>query len=155
METDSGTGVAVLATDACWTMLRSAEVGRLGVSIAGEPDIFPVNFVVDHGTVVFRTAPGTKLASVAIGAAVAFEADGYDPEAGEAWSVVVKGRGEQITRSPELIDTTDLPLFSWQAEEKHRFVRIVPREISGRRLHVVDRSAWDTPLTRTRRTSLD
>ena len=155
MDTDSGTGVRVLATDACWVLLRSTEVGRLAVSVAGDPDIFPVNFVVDHATIVFRTAPGTKLASVVIGHAVAFEVDGYEPDAGETWSVVVKGRGEQITRSQELIDTTDLPLFPWQAGEKHRFVRIAPREVSGRRFHVVDRAVWKTPVTDAQRTSLD
>ena len=153
MDTDSGTGVVVLATAACWALLRSTDVGRLGVAVAGEPDIFPVNFVVDHGTIVFRTALGTKLASVAIAPAVAFEVDGYDPETGDAWSVVLKGRGEHITRSQELIDTASLPLFPWQAGEKHRFVRIVPTDVSGRRFHVVDRSAWDTPLTQARRTS--
>jgi len=155
VDTDSGPGIAVLATDTCWGLLRSAEVGRLAVAVAGDPDIFPINFVVDGGTIVFRTAPGTKLASVVIGQAVAFEADGYDPGAGEAWSVVVKGHGEQITRSQELIDTTELPLFPWQAGAKHRFVRIVPHDVSGRRFHVIDRSAWDTPLTQARRTSLD
>ena len=155
MDTDSRTGVVVLAPDACWALLRSTDVGRLGVAVAGEPDIFPVNFVVDHGTIVFRTAPGTKLASVVIGHAVAFEVDGYEPDPGEAWSVVLKGRGEHITRSRALIDTTGLPLFPWQAGEKHRFVRIVPTDVSGRRFHVVDRAAWDTSLTHTQHTGLD
>jgi nucleotide-binding universal stress UspA family protein len=95
MGTESDTGVTVLATHAGWTLLPSAGVGRLGVSVAGEPDIFRVNFAVDQETVVFRTAPGAKLANVAIGQVVAFEVDGYDAEAGEAWSVVVKGRGRQ------------------------------------------------------------
>jgi uncharacterized protein len=155
MATDSEEGVLVLATDACWELLRSTDVGRLAVTVAGDPDIFPINYVVDGGTIVFRTAPGTKLASVVVGQAVAFEVDGHEPEAGQAWSVVVKGRGEQITRSQELIDTTDLPLFPWQAGPKHRFVRIVPADISGRRFPVVDRAAWDTPLTDAPRTSPD
>ena len=155
MDTHDGEGVTVLAADACWELLRGTEVGRLAVSVAGDPEIFPVNYVVDHGTIVFRTAPGTKLSSVVIGHTVAFEADGYEPEAGEAWSVVVKGGGEQITRSQELMDTTDLPLFPWQAGAKHRFVRIVPTDVSGRRFRVVDRSAWDTPLGGAPRTGRD
>jgi len=155
METRPGTGVTVLSTDACWGLLRSTEVGRLAMTVGGEPDIFPVNFVVDHGTIVFRTAPGAKLAGVVIGHSVAFEVDSYQPDASEAWSVVVKGRGEQITRSQELIDTSDLPLFPWQAGPKHRFVRIVPTDVSGRRFHVVDRAAWDTPLTHAPRTTLE
>jgi hypothetical protein len=36
-------------------LLRSAEVGRLAVSVADHPDIFPINYLVDHGTIVFWT----------------------------------------------------------------------------------------------------
>ena len=107
---------------------------------------------VDHGTVVFRTAEGTKLAG-AVQRDVAFEADAYDPDKGEAWSVVVKGRGEEISRGHELLDTADLPLFPWHAAPKQRFVRIVPDEISGRRFRVVDREAWRTPWTGVPRSS--
>ena len=59
---EPGSGVTGLPANACWALLRSQEVGRLAVSIADRPEIFPVNYVVDHGTVVFRTAEGTKLA---------------------------------------------------------------------------------------------
>ena len=92
-----------------------SEVGRLAVSIANHPDIFPINFVVDHGTVVFRTAEGTKLAAAVLGEAVAFEVDGYDAAAGEAWSVVIKGRAIEIERMQDLFDALDLPLFPWHA----------------------------------------
>ena len=85
-------GTEVLETNVCWELLRATEVGRLAVSITDHPDIFPVNYVVDHGTVVFRTAEGTKLAASVLGRAVAFEIDGYDPEHGDAWSVVIKGQ---------------------------------------------------------------
>ena len=40
----------------CWEMLGHASVGRLAVDVGGEPDIFPINFVVDDRTIVFRTA---------------------------------------------------------------------------------------------------
>ena len=45
----------VLPEHTCWMLLRSVEVARLAVSVDDRPDIFPVNFVVDHGTVVIRT----------------------------------------------------------------------------------------------------
>ena len=35
-----------------------------------------MNFVIYRDRIVFRTAPGSKLASVAINSAVAFEVDG-------------------------------------------------------------------------------
>src|SRR4028118_1332365 len=62
-------GVEVLGPSDCWAMLRTVDVGRLAVVVDGAPDIFPVNFVVDHGTVVFRPAPGTKLGAARQGAA--------------------------------------------------------------------------------------
>jgi nitroimidazol reductase NimA-like FMN-containing flavoprotein (pyridoxamine 5'-phosphate oxidase superfamily) len=117
-------GIAILETNACWELLRGAEVGRLAVAIGDHPDIFPINFVVDHGTIVFRTAEGTKLAAAVLGRAVAFEIDGYDSEAGDAWSVVVKGQATEIERMQDVFEALDLPLFPWHASPKHRFVRI-------------------------------
>src|SRR5262245_2075655 len=119
-------GMTILESQDCWTLLRSTEVGRLAVSIADHPDIFPGNYVVDSGSVVFRTAEGTKLAAAVLGRGVAFEVDGYDPLAGEAWSVVIKGAAHEIAGMRELFDAVDLPLFPWHAGPKHRFVRIVP-----------------------------
>ena len=62
---------------------------------------------------VFRTAEGTKLAAAVLGRAVAFEIDGYDPERGEAWSVVIKGEATEIERMQDVFDALDLPLFPW------------------------------------------
>ena len=136
-------GITILDEHACWDLLRRQELGRLAVCICDHPDLFPVNFVVDRGTVVFRTAEGTKLAAAVLGRAVAFEVDGCDAEAGEAWSVVVKGPAVEIERMQELFDALDLPLFPWHASPKHRFVRIEPVDVSGRRFGIVDRSRPD------------
>ena len=141
-------GVTMLELNACWELLRQTDVGRLAVSIGDHPELFPINFVVDHGTIVFRTAEGTKLAAAVPGRFVAFEIDGYDAAGGDAWSVVIKGRAVEIERKQDLFDALDLPLFPWHASPKHRFVRIEPDDVSGRRFHVVDRSAWEiTPRT--------
>ena len=136
-------GTVVLSTDVCWELLRHTEVGRLAVSTADHPEIFPVNFVVDRRTIVIRTAAGTKLAEAIMGHAVAFEIDGYDAEVGEAWSVIVKGRAVEIERMYEVYDALTLPLFPWHAAPKHHFVRIQPDEISGRRFEVVGRDRWE------------
>jgi nitroimidazol reductase NimA-like FMN-containing flavoprotein (pyridoxamine 5'-phosphate oxidase superfamily) len=128
----------ILDPNECWSLLRECVVGRLAISIANHPDIFPINYVVDHGTVVFRTAEGTKLAGAVLGTGVAFEVDGLDTDANEAWSVVVKGRATEMKALHELFDAADLPLFPWLVSPKHRFVRIVPDEVTGRRFHVVD-----------------
>ena len=60
MTTEHRTGMEILEPPACWALLRRAQVGRLAVAIANHPDIFPINFVVDHASVVFRTAEGAN-----------------------------------------------------------------------------------------------
>jgi nitroimidazol reductase NimA-like FMN-containing flavoprotein (pyridoxamine 5'-phosphate oxidase superfamily) len=126
-------GTSVLTTSECLALLRSGVVGRLAVSINELPDIFPVNYVVDHGCVVFRTAGGTKLAAAVLGRGVAFEADGDDPVSGEVWSVIVKGHAVEIDRPHDVVAATDLPLHPWHIGPKPRFVRIEPVDITGRR----------------------
>lgn len=135
----------------CWQLLRSAEVGRLAVCSDGIPDILPVNFVVDQGTIVFRTAAGTKLSAARRYPRVAFEVDGYDTEADQAWSVVIKGRATEIVRLHDRIESHELPLFPWHGEAKGHFVRIEPASTTGRRFRVSDSTAWSTPATGARR----
>src|SRR5688572_14464780 len=84
-----------IPTHEALALLRDSPVGRLAVVVDGVPDIFPVNHIVDHGTVVFRTAPGAKMNAAHAGP-VAFEVDGYDLSRGEAWSVVVHGTGRLV-----------------------------------------------------------
>jgi len=72
-----------LDTSTCLQLLRVGEVGRLAVSITDHLDILPINYVVDHGAIVSRTAEGTKLAAAVLGRGVTFEIDGYDAAAGE------------------------------------------------------------------------
>ena len=99
----------------CWQLLRSVSVGRLAVWVDDHPDIFPLNYKVDHGTLVFRTAEGTKLQAATGDPPVALEADGVDADTGIAWSVVVKGQASPVQNPQEVMDTVGLLLFPWQA----------------------------------------
>jgi nitroimidazol reductase NimA-like FMN-containing flavoprotein (pyridoxamine 5'-phosphate oxidase superfamily) len=139
-------GITILSADDCLDLLREETVGRLAVSIRDRPDIFPINYLLDRGGIVFRTAAGAKLAAAVLGRGVAFEIDGVDAAAGEAWSVIVKGHAVEVNGMYELLDALQLPLFPWHAAPKHRFVRIEPVEITGRRFHVVEPSAWSDPV---------
>lgn len=142
MTKEEWAGISVLDPDECWRLLREQEVGRLAVSVEHHPDIFPINYAVDGETIVFRTAEGTKLAAAFIGPGLAFEIDGYDPDAGDAWSVVLKGHAEEIEMH-ELLDDNAFPVFPWSAHPKSRFVRVLPDEVSGRRFHVAQRRPAD------------
>jgi uncharacterized protein len=133
--------VEELSLSECWDLLRREVVGRLAVAIADIPDIFPINYIVDHGSIVFRSAPGTKLAAAVLGRGVALEIDGYDTVDTTAWSVVVKGAAKRIESMMDYIEADDLPLFPWHAAPKPDIVRIEPEIVTGRRFHAVTRNS--------------
>ena len=134
----------VLGVSQSFGLLREAVVDRLAVVAGDQPGIFPVNYLVDHGSIVFRTGEGTKLTN-STGRPVAFEVDGYDPASGEAWSVVVKGTAWEVTRLHEVLDALDLPLFPWHVAPKPHIVQIEPDTVTGRRFHVLDAPARHLP----------
>jgi nitroimidazol reductase NimA-like FMN-containing flavoprotein (pyridoxamine 5'-phosphate oxidase superfamily) len=143
--TVSAGGTEFLSEDRCWELLASVEVGRLAIAVAHDVDIYPVNFVVDGRDLVFRTAEGTKLLEVALAGRVAFEVDGYEPDLGYAWSVVVKGRARGLDNFEEIYQAQGLPLFPWNAAPKERFVRIEPTGVTGRRFTVARASTEGGP----------
>jgi nitroimidazol reductase NimA-like FMN-containing flavoprotein (pyridoxamine 5'-phosphate oxidase superfamily) len=138
MATSAQQPVEELSAVECWQLLDDTSVGRLAVDIAGHPDIFPVNFIVDGETLVFRSGAGTKLAGAVLGRAVAFEIDGADLGDRSVWSVVVKGWAREIHQMDERFAADDLPLYPWLAHPMPNFVRIDPELVTGRRFHVVD-----------------
>ena len=47
----------VLATHECWRSLRSSSIGRLAVIGSTGPEIFPVNYLPEDGTLIFGQVP--------------------------------------------------------------------------------------------------
>ncbi|MBK8446608.1 MAG: pyridoxamine 5'-phosphate oxidase family protein [Micropruina sp.] len=137
--------VTRLDEDEAWQLLGSAQVGRLATVIERQPDIFPVNFVLDGQTVVFRTAEGSKLLQLIVNAGVAFEVDQWD--AGTGWSVVVKGHAEEVSDSDELARVERLPLQPWVPTVKTHFIRITVEQIDGRRFMFGDEPERDLDYT--------
>ncbi len=128
--TESLHPVTEMTSEACWDLLRRNQFGRLALTVGGEPEIFPINYVVQDGTLVFRTAPGTKLAALTVNEVVALEIDGYDQTVG--WSVVVKGKAHPSEWGNDFEDAANSGLHPWVATLKQVFVRIEPRQVSGR-----------------------
>ncbi|TPG32730.1 pyridoxamine 5'-phosphate oxidase family protein [Mycolicibacterium hodleri] len=114
-----------------WAKLASVTLGRLATSVAGQPEIFPVNFVVQRHTIVLRTAEGTKLLSALINQCVAFEADDHDVY--EGWSVIVKGQARVLDDATDIAEAERAQVMPWIPTVKRRFLRITPSAISGRR----------------------
>lgn len=140
-----------LTVSECWSLLRRETVGRLAVWVDDHPEIFPLNYTVDHGTLVFRSGEGTKVTGALSDVPVALEIDGFDASSAKAWSVVVRGRAKYIHGIHEIVDTVDLPLFPWQPGPKNRFIRIIPSTVTGRRFPVADPAIWKTSLSAVKR----
>lgn len=130
--------VTPLNAPECWALLREQSLGRLAVSVGDEIDVFPVNYAVDPGpagpSILFRTAPGTKLLELTIAPRVAFEIDRVGET--EAVSVVVKGRAARLQAQQEIDAADTLPLHPLVPTLKYDVVRIVPETVSGRRFRL-------------------
>jgi len=122
--------VTILSEDESWDRLASIALGRLVACIGGQPEIFPVNFVVQDRTVLFRTSEGTKLFAAVASSRVAFEAD--DHNVADGWSVIIKGRAQVLDTSREIEKAERAQLIPWIATLKLHYVRVIPSEITGR-----------------------
>jgi nitroimidazol reductase NimA-like FMN-containing flavoprotein (pyridoxamine 5'-phosphate oxidase superfamily) len=127
-------GLSVLSRDECLQRLGRGGVGRVAVTVSALPAIFPVNYALLDGDIVFRSGPGTKLTASSAGAVVAFEVDHSDPIAHEGWSVMVVGPSRQIVDPLERAAAEVLRLASWAPGPSDVFIRIEGRIISGRQL---------------------
>jgi len=118
----------------CLSLLATAAVGRVGISIDALPVVLPVNFAVAESDIVFRTVEGTKFHAAAAGAVVAFEADGYEPLDQSRWSVLVQGVSSVITDAKDVAEFSALSIDPWAVDgSADRFVRIRAERVTGRR----------------------
>jgi uncharacterized protein len=118
----------------CFELLASEHLGRVAVVDDRGPVVFPVNFVLDRHTVVFRTEQGTKLHAAGRGSRVCFEVDHADATAHIGWSVIVRGEITEVTDRGELDRLRGLPLQAWAPGVRDRYVRILPAVLTGRRI---------------------
>lgn len=125
----------VLTQDECWARLAGAEFGRLAYHLADEVHIAPVNYAVEDGAILFRTAEGSKLLGVVMNEDVAFEIDHIDDGDDVAWSVVARGKA-RILEGDAARAADHLRLRPWVDAQKFNVVAIKVDEISGREYHL-------------------
>lgn len=140
-------GLMHLDVDVCLHLLSTRHVGRVAVVDAGGPVVFPVNYTMDTGTVVFRTGMGSKLAAADQHADVAFQVDDVDVGRRAGWSVLVRGRLVEVTDGDEVDRLAELPLDPFAGGDRVHYVRVMPNAVSGRRITVPARvpTEWLTP----------
>jgi uncharacterized protein len=127
-----------LSVDECLDLLAAHHLGRVAVDDPRGPTVLPVNYTLDRGTIVFRTDEGTKLDAAVRRERISFEVDHVDEGAGTAWSVLVRGKAEEIVDPGELATVRALPLTPFVGGERQRYVRLLSTAISGRRIRLPD-----------------
>jgi nitroimidazol reductase NimA-like FMN-containing flavoprotein (pyridoxamine 5'-phosphate oxidase superfamily) len=126
--------ISVMSQEECLALLGAASVGRVAFVGPSGPVIHPVNYLMDHDTIVVRTSPYTLFGGHASGQ-VAFEVDEIDAWLTRGWSVLVTGRCEPVDDPEEAIELRRQGrLEPWADGHRNMFVRITPREITGRRI---------------------
>lgn len=110
--TSAGEPITILSERESWSLLSSVALGRRVTSVDGQPEISPVNFVVQRRTVVL-------------------EAD--DHNVAEGWSVSVKGTARTLRTDEKIGDAERPQPLPWTATLKQHNVRVIPSVITGRR----------------------
>lgn len=133
-ELDEDNPVRELTQDECWDLLRTHEFGRLAFHLGPEVHLTPINYAVDERSLLFRTAPGSKLVGVLMNPDVVFEIDEHDEHG--AVSVIVRGNARRLYED-QAHRAENVPLHPWVPTDKQEVVEVVPDEITGRafRLH--------------------
>ncbi len=118
----------------CYQLLVPRGIGRIAFGTVSGLMVLPVNYAVSGGTIVIRTGDGSLIAGTADGP-VSFEADHFDLELGQGWSVLVRGDAHRVLQPDELRHLrADFDLRPWPSGEHDLFIRIVPAQLTGRRI---------------------
>lgn len=128
-----------LGEEECLRLIAPGGIGRIAYLGRFGPAVLPVNFRVQGGAIVFRTAENGPLdEDLRTGIAgadykVAFEIDDIDLAARRGWSVLVQGPAHHVTAA-EQDEVRAAGVESWAPGDRELFVRIVPSRITGRRV---------------------
>lgn len=124
-----------LSPDECWKLLGDDGIGRLAtvvvdpVTAVPAPDIFPINYLVHENSILFRSAPGTKLMELAAQSAVAFEADARHGRT--HWSVVARGHASRMLFDEKIEASGIVELEATHLSEKWNYLQITVDVITG------------------------
>lgn len=128
--------MTVLPVDVCMALLADNHFGRVALNDERGPVVLPVNYVLVGTDVVFRSDEGTKVDAALRGASASFEIDAIDERTRTGWSVVMRGRLTEVDDPQHLARLRELPLHPFAGGDKSRYVRLVHRDVTGRRIDI-------------------
>ncbi|MEU7180361.1 helix-turn-helix domain-containing protein [Streptomyces celluloflavus] len=128
--------VLVLTVQECRELLATHGVGRVAVTVADAPAVFPVNYTVAGKLVAYRTAPDAGPAAAA-GHEAALEVDHLDDAFSAGWSVLVVGPAHAVTDLDELLTLEENAYTApWVGGGRRQWIAIRPKRVTGRRIRV-------------------
>lgn len=118
----------------CRRQISPGGLGRIAFSTASGPVVLPVNYTVTGTSIVVRTDEGTLIETHG-DERVAFEVDHIDEVLHQGWSVLIRGQAHRVLQSGELRRVREEAMIApWAGGARDVYVRIVPDQISGRRI---------------------
>lgn len=124
-----------LARTDCLELVSTKQVGRVALCTPHGPQVFPVNYTLHDGGILFRTAPQTEMARHLNDARVAFQVDDIDDFLQCGWSVLLVGHASHIADPDDLPEARGVRPEPWASGDRTLFIRLDPDEITGRRVH--------------------
>ena len=109
-------------------------MGRVVFTDRRGPVALPVNFRVLDNDVVFRTEAGSTVLASLPEQEVSFEVDHLDEALTEGWSVLISGVGRALVDPTEREQARSLSIAPWAGGERDAYVRLVPSQVTGRRI---------------------
>ncbi|MGI9606396.1 MAG: pyridoxamine 5'-phosphate oxidase family protein [Acidimicrobiales bacterium] len=132
---DERTGLLVMTEAESIELLETTAVGRVVFIDGAYPIALPVNYKWVDRSVVFRALEGKKLHAAIFEEPVSFEVDEWDPQTQTGASVLVRGRAAEVTDWAEKEELEDLGVIPWTGHPwRQSWIRIVPKQMSGRRI---------------------
>jgi nitroimidazol reductase NimA-like FMN-containing flavoprotein (pyridoxamine 5'-phosphate oxidase superfamily) len=126
-----------LTADECRAYLAAGGIGRFLYLAPRGPVAVPVNYRMLGDDIVFRTASASSVADGVRQPRVSFDVDHIDDALSEGWSVLASGTASLITDPDVLEQVAALAIEPWAGGQRDACVRIVAREISGRRIRAL------------------
>jgi nitroimidazol reductase NimA-like FMN-containing flavoprotein (pyridoxamine 5'-phosphate oxidase superfamily) len=127
-------GLELLSESDCRRLLTQEQVGRVAVAVGALAVVFPVNYVMAGGDILFWTGEGTKLKAAVANRVVTFEIDHVDPVSETGWSVLAVGPARERTEPALVAGAKAAGLRSWASGERHHLVAITVETLTGRRI---------------------
>jgi transcriptional regulator with XRE-family HTH domain len=118
----------------CHEYLVPGGVGRFLFLASRGPVAIPVNYRMLLGDIVFRTGSAAIIAACEQGQLVSFDVDHIDDVLGEGWSVLASGAASVMPAGAGLEEAAMLVITPWAGGDRDTCIRLVPAEITGRRI---------------------